>query len=132
MKMICWECFNYTYFEADVETLKELKTGKDGMIIQDSMFDDYNYSQGMLRDNLIDVVQYCINQNADVLDHNLENRYLTCARCGSKKVTKPYSSWTSRRHLPIEQEIHKNHQEYKELRKERLHADQLPVLWKSK
>jgi len=133
MQLICHDCRGYKYFEVDVETLRELKTGNDGVIVQDSRFDDFNYSESMLRDNLHDIVGYVLKQDAGalVLDHesnSYRNNYISCARCGSRKVTKPYSLW-SNRHQPLERELIKNHKEFNELRKEREHANQLPVLW---
>ena len=134
MQFICHSCWGYKYFEVDVETLKELKTGKDGVIVQDSKFEDFNYSESMLRENLSDIVQYVLKQDAAALvfDHETGgylNNYISCARCGSKRVTKPYSPW-SHRHQPLERELLENHKEFKELRKERDHENRMPVMWK--
>ncbi|MBT3684009.1 MAG: hypothetical protein HOG35_13225, partial [Candidatus Marinimicrobia bacterium] len=52
MQLICHDCWNYSYFEADVETLRELKAGNGQLIVQDTKFEDFNYSESMLRDNL--------------------------------------------------------------------------------
>ena len=135
MHLICHDCWNYTYFEVDVETLRELKADSGQLVVKDTKFDDFNYSQSMLRDNLNDIVQYVIKQNGAALIWDPEsnsylNNYISCARCGSKRVTKPYSSWHSNRHQNLDKELLANQKEFTELRKERKYADRLPVLWK--
>ena len=135
MQLICHDCWNYTYFEVDVETLRELKEDSGQLVIQDTKFDDFNYSQSMLRDNLSDIVQYVIKQNGAALiwdseSSSYQNNYISCARCGSKKVTKPYSHWHSNRHQSLDNELLANRKEFTELRRERKYADRLPVLWK--
>ena len=134
MQLICWDCQNYTYFEADVETMKELNVHPDCALVEDAMFQDWNYSESMLRDNLNDIVQYVIKQDAGALrmDHDLGeyvNSYLICARCGSKRITKPYSTWRNH-HRSLEDELRENNEEYSELRKEKYNGHHLPVLWK--
>ena len=135
MQLICHDCWNYTYFEVDVETLRELKGGNGHLTIQDTKFDDFNYSQSMLRDNLNDIVAYVIKENGAALiwdseSSSYQNNYISCARCGSKKVTKPYSHWHSNRHQSLDNELLANRKEFTELRRERKYADRLPVLWK--
>ena len=137
MQLICSDCWNYTYFEVDVETLRELKADSGQLVVQDTKFEDFNYSQSMLRDNLNDIVQYVIKQNGAALiwdpESNIyQNNYISCARCGSKKVTKPYSHWHSNRHQSLDKELLANHKEFTELRREKKHADNLPVLYKER
>ena len=103
------------------------------MIIGDYKFDDHNLSESELRSGLQDIVQYVLKQDAQALtfDHvsgQYQNNYIRCARCGSNKVTRPYSPWFTNRHPPLEQELIKNHKEYTELRKERKYADGVPVV----
>ncbi len=134
MQLICWDCQNYTYFEVDVETMKELKVNSACTVIEDAMFQDWNYSESMLRDNLNDIVAYVLKQDAGAIkiDHatgDYLNTYVSCGRCGSKKVTKPYSSW-QHQHLSLEEELLKNKEEYSDLRKEHNIGHHLPVLWK--
>jgi hypothetical protein len=134
VQLICHDCWNYTYFEVDVETLRELKAGSGHLVVQDTKFEDFNYSQSMLRDNLNDIVQYVIKQNGAALIWNPEsesyqNNYISCARCESKKVTKPYSHWHSNRHQSLDNEILANHKEFTELRREKKYANRMPVLW---
>jgi len=135
MELICHECGNFTYFEAQVETLREIVLNADCATIQDSMFEHWNYSESMLRDNLHDLVQYVLKQDASALtwDHEQAcyvNNYIICARCGSKKVTKPYSTWQHSLYQSLEQELLENSSEYSQLRKERRHGHYLPVVWK--
>jgi DNA-directed RNA polymerase subunit RPC12/RpoP len=61
-----------------------------------------------------------------------ENTLITCARCGSKRVTPPYSKWSPKNYKSVYKEILENREEFKNLRKEKnYHANTLPVLWKS-
>ena len=134
MQLICHDCWNYSYFEADVETLRELKAGNGQLIVQDTKFEDFNYSESMLRDNLNDIVQYVIKQNGAALiwdpeSESYQNNYISCAKCGSKKVTKPYSLWHSNRHQSLDRELIANHKEFTELRREKKYANRMPVLW---
>ena len=134
MQLICHDCWNYTYFEVDVETLRELKADSGQLVVQDTKFEEFNYSESILRDNLNDIVQYVIKQNGGALIwdpefNSYQNNYISCARCGSKKVTKPYSHWHSNRHQSLDRELLANHKEFTELRRERKYADRLPVLW---
>lgn len=134
MQLICHECWNYTYFEADIELLVQLSSGSAGVIIGDYKFDEHNLSESELRSGLHDIVQYVLKQDANAMnfDHvsgQYQNSYIRCARCGSHKVSKPFSQWSTNRHPPLEQELIKNHKEYTELRKERKYADGMSVLW---
>ena len=133
MELICHDCWNYTYFSCDVETLRELKVTPEHALIQDAMFEHWNYSESMFRDNLLDIVQYVLKEDAGALrwDHEsgcYVNNYIHCAQCGSKKVTKPYSPW-HHHHLSLEQELQANRKEYSQLRKEKRNGHYLPILW---
>ncbi|MBC8400920.1 MAG: hypothetical protein ISR95_00275 [Candidatus Marinimicrobia bacterium] len=137
MRLICLDCGGYVYFEADVEGLRAVTVTPEGLIVEDAIYDDdWNYSDSSLRENLIDVVDFALKQSEQALHMDPEtgqvfNNYLTCSRCGSRKVTPPYSKW----HPPsdyqsLEQELLENRSEYKTLRKERVRANTLPVLFK--
>ena len=133
MELICHDCWNYTYFTADVETLRQLKMAPEHALIQDAMFEHWNYSESMLRENLDDIIRFCLRDDAGVLkmDYDLGhyvNSYITCAQCGSRKVTKPYSPW-HHHHLSLEQELQANREEYSQIRKEKDNGHYLPVLW---
>jgi len=138
MKLICLDCSGYVYFEADVEGLRAITVTPEGLVVEDAIYEeDWNYSDSTLRENLIDVVDFVIKQSDQALHMDPEsgqvvNNYLTCSRCGSRKVTPPYSKW----HPPmdyqsLEQELLENQSEYKTLRKERISANTLPILFKS-
>lgn len=137
MKLICLNCGGYVYFEVDVEGLRAVTVTPEGLVVEDAIFDeDWNYSDSSLRDNLIDVVDYCLKQSDQALQIDPEtrqfyNNYLTCSRCGSRKVTPPYSNWhPPRDYQSLAQEILENRSEYHNLRKERSRANNLPVLFK--
>jgi len=137
MKLICLDCGGYVYFEVDVEGLRAVTVTPEGLVVEDAIFDeDWNYSDSSLRDNLIDVVDYCLKQSDQALQIDPEsgqfyNSYLTCSRCGSRKVTPPYSKWNPPRdYQSLSQEILENRSEYLNLRKERSRANNLPVLFK--
>jgi len=137
MKLICLDCGGYVYFEVDVEGLRAVTVTSEGLLVEDAIFDeDWNYSDSTLRDNLIDVVDYCLKQSEQALHMDPEsgqvlNNYLTCARCKSRKVTPPYSDWhPPRDYQSLSEELLNNRNEYQELRKERRRANTLPVLFK--
>ena len=135
MTFLCAECGNYTYFECDVQVHQSVKPTKEGLIVEDATFEDFNWSDSNIRDGLEDSVGYALKQNADVLQCNpdtghYENTLITCARCGSKRVTPPYSKWSPKNYKSVYKEILENREEFKHLRKEKTyHANTLPVLW---
>jgi len=137
MKLICLDCGGYVYFEVDVESLRAVTVTPEGLVVEDAIYDeDWNYSDSTLRDNLIDVVDYCLKQSDQALHMDPEsgqfyNNYLTCSRCESRRVTPPYSKWNPPRdYQSLAQEILENRSEYLNLRKERARANSLPVLFK--
>ncbi|MEE9167914.1 MAG: hypothetical protein V3U24_10710 [Candidatus Neomarinimicrobiota bacterium] len=136
MKLICIACGNYTYFEAEVEGLRAVIPAAQGVVVEDAVIDDDNWSDGSLRDNLQDVVDWFLKQNDQALHFDADtghyyNSYVRCARCGSPRVCPPYSKWTPPRSLKsLEEELLDNREELNALRKERHHANHLPVLWK--
>jgi hypothetical protein len=135
MKLICINCGNDTYFEADVEGLKAIQPSDEGIIIDDADYDNWNYSDETLRANLMDIVDYVLKDSDNIIHYDSDtgcyyNSYIICARCRSRRVTIPYSEW--RPPLPIQSvtnEIMTNRYEYLALRKERIHENYLPVLW---
>ena len=136
MTFLCAECGNYTYFECDIQVHQSVRSTKEGIIVEDATFDDFNWSDSNIRDGLEDSVGYALKQSADVLQRNpdtghYENTRITCARCGSKRVTPPYSKWSPKNYKSVYKEILENRDEFKNLRKEKIyHANTLPVLWK--
>jgi len=133
MKLLCLYCGNYTYFETDITTVKEITTNDGHIIIDNALFPDFDYTEDTLRDNLRDIVDYVLKQDDSslVFDPETEtyyNRHIICARCGSQKVTNPIPKPLPC-NLSLEEELNKNREEFNYLRKERKHNENnLPVL----
>ena len=133
MKLLCLVCGNYTYFETDITTVKEITTDPDGLSIDNALFPDFDYTEDTLRDNLRDIVDYVLKQDDSSLTFDPEtetyyNRHIICARCGSQKVTNPIPKPVPC-NLSLEEELDKNREEFNYLRKERKHNENnLPVL----
>jgi len=47
MKLICVHCGNYTYFEVDIETVKEISTNAEGVIIENAFFEFKNTEKSL-------------------------------------------------------------------------------------
>lgn len=52
MTFLCTECGNYTYFECDVQIHRSVKPTKEGIIVEDATFEDFNWSDSNIRDGL--------------------------------------------------------------------------------
>jgi hypothetical protein len=83
MTFLCAECGNYTYFECDVQVHRSVKPTKEGIIVEDATFDDFNWSDSNIRDGLEDSVGYALKQSADVLQCNPDTGHLTTVRKSS-------------------------------------------------
>lgn len=135
MSLICLECGNYVYFTTDVQVFKAVRPTREGLLLEDALFDEFNWTNSSIRDELQDNVDYCIRASKEVLQFNIdtghyENTLIACGRCSSKRVTPPYSEWRPRRPLKsVHEEILENRKEFKQLREEKQYADKLPVLW---
>jgi len=132
MKLICLQCGNFIYFETEIEAIKELTVNEGKLIVEDAKFPDFNYTEDSIRCNLKDIVDFVLKQNAlglvfDPETESYYNQHITCARCGSPKVSKPFKP--KPRIIPLDQELEENREEYYSLRKERDHENNLPVLW---
>ena len=134
MRLICVACGNYVHFEVDVEMMQSAKSTPQGLTVEDSFENGWNDTTATLRMNVIDVVDYCIKQDMDALRWDAASgcyisAYISCARCGSKRVCVPYQPWSPpKNHVTLEEELKSNRQEFHWLRKERLYADTLPEL----
>jgi hypothetical protein len=134
--ILCLTCGNQTYFETDVETMKEVKTDSQGIIIEEAYFSDYNQGEEMIRTGLFDNYHATLKLHADSLSldyysQRCFNPYLSCAVCKSREVIFPSSTWTPKRKLlPLQDEILSHSNEYKSLRKEQNSENKLPVLRK--
>ena len=134
MKLICLTCGNYTYFTAEVEGLRGITVDEEGLVVEDAIIDDFNWSDSTLRDNLDDIVKFALRQDPDQLQLDLDsgryhNRYITCARCGSNEVTVPMSKWNPPQAFrTLEEELKNNRKELIEFKKENQYANYLPLL----
>ena len=128
MKLICISCGNFSYFEVEVETLEAIEPNAEGLIVDDATMDDWNYSDTTLRGNLDDIINYVLKDlNETITDAG--NKYLTCAKCGSRNVVVPYVKWNPPLEIvSIDAELIENRTEYLNLRKER-YENNLPMLW---
>jgi len=132
MNLLCLRCGNTTYFETVVETVFEVVINEDGVMIENAVFPDMDYTEETLRDNLNDLLEYTLKQAEPDLLFDAEtetyySHYFQCARCGHEKVVPPIKP------KPVEQslaeELAQHREEYFQLRKERQHyADYLPRL----
>jgi len=132
MKLLCLICGNYMYFETDITTVKEITTTGGLISVDNALFPDFDYTEDTIRDNLEDIVDYVLKQDDSslVFDPETEtyyNKHITCARCGSVKVTRPFIP--KPRIIPLDQELEENRKEFNALRKERNDENILPQLW---
>jgi len=132
MKLLCLICGNYMYFETDITTVKEITTTGGLISVDNALFPDFDYTEDTIRDNLEDIVDYVLKQDDSslVFDPETEsyyNRHISCARCGSNKVTRPFRP--KPRIIPLDQELEENRKEFNALRKERNDENILPQLW---
>ncbi|GAH86682.1 unnamed protein product [marine sediment metagenome] len=134
MRLICVACGNYVHFEVDVEMIRSIKPTLHGFVVENSVENGWDDSDSTLRMGVIDVVDYCSKEDMDTLRWDAGtcchvNSYITCARCGSKRVCVPYQAWSPPKdHVTLEEELKSNRHEFQWLRKERLYADTLPEL----
>jgi len=133
MKLICLVCGNHTYFELDVETLKEILVSKGDLILNNAVFSEFDYTEEILRRNLDKQVVAILEQPSSglIFDPQTETYYsglkIHCAQCGSNKVHIPSRRRSS---LSLDEELRANLQEYQNIRKARCdHDNKLPVLW---
>ena len=133
MKLLCLVCGNYTYFETEITTVKEITTNDGHIVIDNALFPDFDYTEDTVRENLKDIVDYVLKQDDSSLAFDREtetyyNRHITCARCGSLKVSKPFRP--KPRTISLDQELEENRKEFETIRKERTdHENHLPILW---
>ncbi len=129
--MICLTCGNFTYFEIEVEGLKAIETSNAGVVVDDAIIDDWNYSDEVVRDNLHDILTYSLKNQEQAIQYNsqdgrYEHAYISCARCCSHQVCLPYSAWhppTPNRSLA--EELNEHRHEYLSLRKERAYENNM-------
>ena len=124
MRLIC-ACGNYTFFECEVEMVQIVTSSPQGLIVQDRDSEGVFDSGGWIRLELQEIVSLTEKDDQSVLRWNAskgeyENGLITCGRCGGRRVSVPYRSWSPpRKDLILEEELHENRQAYSWLRKER-------------
>ena len=134
MKLICPDCGNYTYFEAQVESLQIIEIYPRGLVINDHDKDGIFDGSTWIRMGLQDLVDYCVKQDMEALQLDSSsmkyvNPHIACGRCGSNRVCVPYRDWSPPKNYQfLDEEIFCNRQEFAWLRKERKYADSLPVV----
>ena len=133
MKLICIRCGNYTHFEIDVETIKELVSEHDNLLIDNVIFSDFDYTEETLRKNLQNHIKFIMEQSSSDLlfDPQSETYYsglhIQCAKCGNKKINIPSKNY---KQLTLEQELKQNREEFQDLRKvQKSYENKLPILW---
>ena len=131
MNLICVSCGNCTYFEVEVEAIKTIESDAEGLIIDDANMDAWNYSDTTLRGNLDDIVSYVLRDPNETVTES-GNKYITCAKCGSRNVVVPCVKWNPPLdNISIDDELLENRNEFLNLRKERHRENFMPVLWQS-
>lgn len=134
MQMICVHCGNFKFFEIEVEGLKAIETSSEGLIVDDAIIDDWNYSDEQLRDNLDDIINLSLRDDQYAIQYNsqhsrFEHADISCARCGSYQVCIPCRVWTPPTpYRSLDEELNEHHREYLSLRKERDYANHLQLL----
>ena len=86
IKLICIKCGNFTYFESEARTTKEIEVTPNGLLIQNAIWDNCDYSEEDLLTTLSERIDYALEDH--VTDHSI-----ICASCGSNQVTIPFCRW---------------------------------------
>ncbi len=134
MTLICPDCGNYTYFEANVEGLQIISVSPRGLVVNDRDQEGIFDGSSWIRMGIKDLVDYCVRLDLEALkwdssSKNYINPHISCARCGSNRVCVPYRDWSPPKNYQfLEEEIHENRQDYAWLRKERRYADSLLIV----
>ena len=134
MKLICIDCGNYTYFEADVEMQMAVLSQDGSLSIENADYDNYDYTSDSLRGSLDDLLEIVLRADSECLIFNreinrYENRYITCVWCGSLNVTPPSCEYIPpKEYVSIDEELSNNRDEYLRLKKEGKYASLLPEL----
>ena len=125
MKLICAACGGYVHFEVDVEMHQPVRAAQGGICLEPRDADGYTDQAASVRMGVEDMVSYCMHNDIETLEINVneggaQNRYITCARCGSSSVTIPFCPWNPpMAYETLEDEVTANRQEFAWLRKER-------------
>ena len=134
MKLICINCGNYTFWEADVEMQMAVLSQDGSLSIENADYDNYDYTSDSLRSSLDDLIEIVLRADSECLIFNreimrYENRYITCVWCGSLNVTPPSCEYIPpKEYVSIDEELNNNRDEYLRLKKEGKYASLLPEL----
>ena len=135
MKLICAACGGYVHFEVDVEMQQPVRALLDGIQMEGRDADGHDHQSASIRIGVEDLVSYCVHNDMETLEISAngggaQNRYISCARCGSSSVTIPFCHWNPpKAYDTLEEEITANRQEFAWLRKEReKHETDMPGL----
>jgi len=136
MSLICIACGNREFFESDVETVMELESSKQDILVQAARVEDWNYAEDSIRDQVKENVLCTLKMNADEFHEDyfsgdLHNSYLQCSVCHSASVCRPFSNWQApQAAMDLNSEMIDNRKSLTQLRKKRrLNENILPVLW---
>lgn len=136
MQLICNACYNYSYFTANVELVREFKISDDNIIVEDSICQDWNFSANCFRHLLNDIINYVKHVDMDAMEYNernnsFENKYIECSTCGSKMVTVPKRKVREEKQGSLQEEINENKKEMINLRR-RKNGHLLPLMQQNK
>ena len=136
MSIICLACGNREFFESDVETVMELESSAQDVLVEAARVEDWNYAEDSIRDQVRENVLCTLQMNAnelheDYFSGDLHNSYLQCSVCHSAQVCRPFSDWhPPHPRIDLDTEMTKNRKSFIQLRKERKRNENiLPVLW---
>ena len=135
IKLICLDCGNFTFFEAEVESVKAVEPTINGIVVSDAYYESWNYTDETIRGNLSDMVDYVFKEHNQVLqfdskNNKYQNIHISCSPCGSRLVTIPAVEWQPRFDpMSLQDELLENRKDYLQLRKEKRDESNLPMLW---
>lgn len=125
MKLICSSCGNFVHFETDVEMHQPVRQSVEGIHLEPRDSDGHDHQGSSVRMGIEEMVSFCVHNGLSSLEiksHSggAENRYISCARCGSRAVTIPYCNWSPPKPFEnMDEELTANRREFAWLRKER-------------
>ncbi|NOG47904.1 MAG: hypothetical protein HND50_21875 [Calditrichaeota bacterium] len=131
MSIICIDCGNRQFFDCEVETVMEIEMSGEGLLLQPAKFEDWNYAEENVRDQVKEAVLSTEKMSADELSMEDYNPYLRCAVCFSGSVCRPFSDWYPKKAtVGLDEEMISNRNLLKQLRGEKQkYENKLPVLW---
>ncbi|KAA3618239.1 MAG: hypothetical protein D8M58_21885 [Calditrichaeota bacterium] len=109
----------------------EIEMSGEGLLLQPAKFEDWNYAEENVRDQVKEAVLSTEKMSADELSMEDYNPYLRCAVCFSGSVCRPFSDWYPKKAtVGLDEEMISNRNLLKQLRGEKQkYENKLPVLW---